>query len=144
MSRGKKVYSQYEKELTAAIAHLTKLRAELQAAIDADADAYKGVVAAYKQAKETGNAASAIDESLKRATQVPLAVAERAREVHTITTALESITSPSMKSDLITSVALAEAAIRGALANVEINLESVKDSAFITEARRRSRVLTGQ
>ena len=35
-----------------------------------------------------------------------------------------------MKSDLTTATALARAAIEGALANVEINLESLKDAAF--------------
>jgi formiminotetrahydrofolate cyclodeaminase len=35
-------------------------------------------------------------------------------------------------------VALARAAIEGALANVEINLESLKDEAFVAQARGRA------
>jgi formiminotetrahydrofolate cyclodeaminase len=42
-----------------------------------------------------------------------------------------------MKSDLTTSVALAKAAIEGALANVAINLESLKDEVFVAETRRK-------
>ena len=42
-----------------------------------------------------------------------------------------------MKSDLTTAQALAGAAIDGALANVEINLESIKDEAFVGEVRGR-------
>jgi len=42
-----------------------------------------------------------------------------------------------MKSDLRTSMALARAAIEGALANVAINLESLKDEVFVSEVRRR-------
>ena len=51
-------------------------------------------------------------------------------EVAGIAEKLKPITNPNMKSDLITAVALARAAIEGALANVEINLESLKDAAF--------------
>jgi formiminotetrahydrofolate cyclodeaminase len=40
-----------------------------------------------------------------------------------------------MKSDLTTALALARAAITGALANVEINLASLKDHAFAAETR---------
>jgi len=42
-----------------------------------------------------------------------------------------------MKSDLTTAKALAQAAIQGALANVEINLESLKDTAFAAEVKKR-------
>ncbi len=50
---------------------------------------------------------------------------------------LEPITNPNMKSDLTTALALARAAITGALANVEINLASLKDQAFAAEVRKR-------
>jgi formiminotetrahydrofolate cyclodeaminase len=43
-----------------------------------------------------------------------------------------------MKSDLTTAVALAKAALTGALANVEINLESLKDEGFVSETRKRA------
>jgi formiminotetrahydrofolate cyclodeaminase len=42
---------------------------------------------------------------------------------------------------LITSKALARAAIEGALANVEINLESLKDADFATQIRGRAAAL---
>jgi formiminotetrahydrofolate cyclodeaminase len=71
---------------------------------------------------------------------VPLGVAERAREVLTISQTLGPITNPNMKSDLTTASALARAAIEGALANVEINLESLKDSEFVASMRRRTKL----
>jgi formiminotetrahydrofolate cyclodeaminase len=64
-----------------------------------------------------------------------LKVAEQAREVAGIAEKLKPVTNPNMKSDLTTAVALARAAIEGALANVQINLESLKDSAFVAEVR---------
>jgi len=143
MSRGKKAYLPHETELSAAIARLSQLREELKAAVDADAESYNAVMKAYKQAKETPNAQAIIEEALKLAISVPLSVAERAREVCRIATSLVPLTNPNMKSDLVTSTALGEAAVEGALANVEINLDSMKDAAWAAETRRRAAALEG-
>lgn len=140
MSRGKKAYLQYETDLSSAIVKLSALREELEAAIDADSAAYDSVMQAYKSAKTlSGSEADAlIDAGLKQATSVPLDVAEKAQEVGRIAKTLESITNPNMKSDLTTARALAAAAIAGALANVEINLASLKDQDFAEEVRKRA------
>jgi glutamate formiminotransferase/formiminotetrahydrofolate cyclodeaminase len=149
MSRGKKAYLQYESQHSAAIARLSQLREELKSAIDADADSYNVVMKAYKSAKSsdgkananTSDGAAAIAAALKQATSVPLRVAENAVEVAQIAANLKPITNPNMKSDLTTAIALAKAALEGALANVEINLESLKDEGFVVEARRRALTL---
>jgi formiminotetrahydrofolate cyclodeaminase len=143
MSRGKKAYLEYESQLSAAIARLSALREELKAAIDADAAAYNSVMKAYKQAKSSNEKAAqaAIDSALKEATAVPLGVAERAQEVAQLAESLVPITNPHMKSDLTTAAALARGATAGALANVEINLLSLKDEAFRTEARKKAEAL---
>ena len=138
MSRGKKAYVQYEAPLSEAVARLSPLREELKAAIDADAESFNLVMKAYKQAKESADGGALIDEALKQATSVPLGVAEKAREVAGIAEKLGPITNPNMKSDLTTAKALAQAAIRGALANVEINLESIKDEEFVANVRKRA------
>jgi len=143
MSRGKKAYVQYERELSEAIARLSQLREELKAAIDADAASYDAVMKAYKAAKQSADADGLIDAALKQATSVPLRVAERAREVANIAERLKPITNPNMKSDLTTAAALARAAIEGALANVEINLESLKDQGFAAQTRARAEVVRG-
>jgi glutamate formiminotransferase len=141
MSRGKKAYLQYERELSEAIARLSELREALKAAIDADAESYNAVMKAYKQAKDSAGKDGVIEDALKQATNVPLGVAERAREVAAIVETLKPITNPNMKSDLTTGLALARAAMEGALANVEINLESLKDQAFAADARKRALAL---
>jgi len=138
MSRGKKAYLQYEQQLSAALARLEQLREELKAGIDADADSYNRVTGAYKQAKASGDGGSAeaaIDAALKGATSVPLQTAQRAREVADIVATLRPITNPNMASDLTVADALARAAIVGALANVEINLGSLKDASFAEDVR---------
>jgi glutamate formiminotransferase len=145
MSRGKKAYLQYESQLSAAIAKLSALREELKAAVDADADAYEMVMKAYKAAKsaDENEGEVLIESGLRQATNVPLGVAEKASEVETIAASLEGITNPHMKSDLTTARALAAAAITGALANVEINLASLKDAEFVEDVRARVSTIKG-
>ncbi|PYX48787.1 MAG: glutamate formimidoyltransferase [Acidobacteria bacterium] len=145
MTRGKKAYLQYESQLSAAIARLTPLREELKAAVDADAESYNSVMKAYKASRATADdklSEATIEAALKEATAVPLSVAEKAHEVAQFVTLLEPITNPNMKSDLTTARALAGAALTGALANVEINLTSLKDQTFIAEVRRRTAALS--
>jgi glutamate formiminotransferase/formiminotetrahydrofolate cyclodeaminase len=149
MSRGKKAYLQHEPQLSEAIARLTGLREELKAAIDADAESYNAVMKAYKAAKESADGKSLINAALRQASSVPLGVAERAAEVAQIAASLRAVTSPMMKSDLTTAIALAGAAVTGALANVEINLDSIEassaeDEAFVRQARARAAELAQQ
>ena len=144
MSRGKKAYLQYESQLSAAIARLAPLREELKAAIDADAESYNSVMKAYKQARSEADEQAAearIESAIKEATSVPLTVAEKAYAVAQLAQSLAPITNPNMKSDLATAVALARAAIAGALANVEINLSALKDQAFAAHVRQRTAAL---
>jgi glutamate formiminotransferase len=141
LSRGKKAYVQYEAQLSEAIARLSALREELKAAIDGDAESYDAVMKAYKAAKaDPDGGDELIEVALKLATGVPLRVAEKAAEVNRIAGGLDPITNPNMRSDLITAKALAQAAITGALANVEINLSSLKDGVFIEQVRHSLRI----
>jgi glutamate formiminotransferase/formiminotetrahydrofolate cyclodeaminase len=146
MSRGKKAYAQYESQLSEALERLSHLREALKSAIDEDAEAYRGVTKAYKSARETVDGQSLISSALQQAAAVPLSVAEGSAEVERIANALKPITNPNMASDLTTASALARAAISGAIANVEINLESIKSDSsgsgeFVDQARRRVQAL---
>lgn len=149
MSRGKKAYVQHEARLSEAIARLAQLREELKLAIDADAEAYNVVMKAYKAAKQSQDGGNAISAALWQATLVPLGVAEGAAEVAQIAARLRSITNPNMSSDLTTAIALAKAALEGALANVEINLDAIKpdspeNEAFVSRTRERAAELKAQ
>jgi glutamate formiminotransferase/formiminotetrahydrofolate cyclodeaminase len=146
MSRGKKAYLQHEAALSSAIARLAVLKEELQNAIDADAESFQVVMKAFKaqrdadpaNAEAVAKAEAAVDEAMKGATLVPLTVAEKAHEVGNLVTLLTPITNPRAASDLAVGGLLAEAAKKGALANVEINLADLKDAAFATEVRSRT------
>jgi formiminotetrahydrofolate cyclodeaminase len=146
MSRGKKAYAQYESQLGEALGRLSHLREELKSAIDEDAEAYSAVTKAYKSAKEAADGQRLINSALQQAAAVPLSVAERSAEVERIATELKPITNPNMASDLTTAIALARAAVAGAIANVEINLDSIKSESagsqeFVGVARSRVQAL---
>jgi len=149
MSRGKKAYLQYESQLSEASNHLAQLREEMKCAIDADAESYNVVMKAYKAAKESSAGERMIIDALQQATAVPLGVAERAVAVQQIALRLKPITNPNMSSDLTTAIALAKAALEGALANVEINLGSIKldapeDHAFVSQTLKSMAALKAQ
>ncbi len=137
MSRGKKAFVQCELQLSEAIARLTEIREELKAAIDADATSFTEVMAAFKKLKDNPDAQHEVDSAMKKATSIPLTVAERANEVGKILESLRPITNPKMASDLTVGVALARSAVDGALANVEINLADLQDAAFAADVRKR-------
>ena len=135
MSRDKKAYQQYEQQLSQVIAQLDRLREQLKSGIDADAESYNQVMSAYRKAKTSPDGAGLIESAMKTATLVPLETARQAREVARIIESLRPVTNPNMASDLTVASALAEAAVRGALSNVEINLVSIKDAGFVAETR---------
>ena len=143
MSRGKKAYLQYEPQHSEALARLSTLREDLKAAIDADSEAYKGVVAAFKAAKDNPAAQEQVKAATRNATLVPLGVARKSKEIGTIVQSLRPITNPKMASDLTVAASLARTAVEGALANVEINLEGFDDSAFVTQVRGKVEKLRG-
>ena len=137
MSRGKKAYVQYERPLSDALARLAELREQFKASIDADAESFNEVMAAFKKAKEHPEAQGEVEAATKKATLVPLVVAERAKETAEILESLRPITNPRMASDLTVGVSLARAGRDGALANVEINLGDIKDETFLADVRQR-------
>jgi len=94
-------------------------------------------VAAFKKLRENPGAQGEVEAATRKATLVPLGVAERAREVRNLLESLRLISNPKMASDLTTGIALANAAIEGALANVGINLTELNDETFASDVRQR-------
>jgi formiminotetrahydrofolate cyclodeaminase len=73
---------------------------------------------------------AAIQTTTKGAAEVPMKVAERSVAVWARLGQLEAIAAASMKSDLQVARLMAEAGARGAIANVEINLDGIKDEKY--------------
>jgi formiminotetrahydrofolate cyclodeaminase len=90
---------------------------------------------------ETAQRENTIQTTSKGAAEVPLKVAERAVALFERLGQLETIAAASMKSDLKVARLLAEAGARGAIANVEINLGGIKDTAYVSAKRQSVAVL---
>jgi formiminotetrahydrofolate cyclodeaminase len=139
LSRKKKSQAGFSDELSAALDQLRKISEALTEAIDRDAASYDAVMAACRlpqgDAQEMRRREEAIQLATKGASEVPLQVAERAVALLEHLGQLEAIAAASMRSDLQVAMLMAEAGARGALANVEINLDGLTDAAYVSSMR---------
>jgi glutamate formiminotransferase len=145
LSRKKKSQAAYVDLLSAALDEMRKAADELIVAIDKDSESYDAVMAAFKlpqgDVQETRQREEAIQKATKTAAEVPLEVAERAVALYERLGQLASIVAASMRSDLQVGRLMAAAGAKGALANVEINLDGLTDAAYVTAMRSRAAVL---
>ncbi len=148
LSRKKKSQAMHVDKLSE---HLDALRKEadaLTAAIDRDAASYDAVMAAFKlpqgSSDEIQQRNNAIQSATRGAAEVPLEVAERTVALFERLKQLETIAAASMKSDLQVARLMAAAGAQGALANVEINLDGLKDTSYVAATRARIAALRGK
>jgi glutamate formiminotransferase len=139
LSRKKKSQAAYADRLSGELDSLRRVTDELAEAIDRDAASYDAVMAAFKlpqgNAEEVQKRESSIQAATKRASDVPLAVAEHTVALFERLGQLDAIAAASMRSDLEVARYMAAAGARGALANVEINLDGIADNAYVAEMR---------
>jgi glutamate formiminotransferase len=139
LSRKKKSQAAFADQLSDAVSEFHRASRLLSEAVDRDAESFQHVMAAYKLPQETSEQKkvreASIQLALQDAAKVPLEVARRAADTFERLGALRSISSASMASDIRVGRLLAAAAVHGALANVEINLESISDAEFAGKLR---------
>jgi formiminotetrahydrofolate cyclodeaminase len=124
--------------LDAARGALVELRDRLAELVDRDTEAYDRVMAAFRLPKgsdeEKAARSAAIQAALRTATETPLAVMRACAEAVRLGDTVAERGNPSASSDVQVGLELAVAGLRGAKLNVEINLGSVKDGAFVEGA----------
>jgi glutamate formiminotransferase/formiminotetrahydrofolate cyclodeaminase len=139
LSRKKKSQAAYVDQLSAELDSLRNISEELAKAIDRDAASYDAVMASFKlpkgSAEELQKRESSIQAATKGASEVPLQVAESAVALFERLGQLGAIAAASMRSDLEVARYMAAAGARGALANVEINLDGITDSDYVAQMR---------
>jgi glutamate formiminotransferase / formiminotetrahydrofolate cyclodeaminase len=148
LSRKKKSQAAHIEKLSQALEELRQTADELAEAIDHDAASYDAVMAALKLprggAKEAQEREEAIQKATRRAAEVPLEVGERTVALFERLGQLEAVAAASMRSDLQVARLLAAAGAKGALANVEINLDGITDKAFAQAMRQKVGALRGR
>ena len=142
LSRQKKSQAQFADQLSSALGELRRAGDALAQAMDEDAQSYEAVMTAFRLPKaspeEQQKRAEAIQQATRGAAEVPLRVAESAAALDARLGQLEPLISPSMISDLRVARLMAAAAVRGALENVAINLESITDASYVKAMRGRA------
>ena len=125
---------------------LTPLTAQLTDLADADSRAFDQVMAAYRLPKnsddEKAARTQAIQGALQGATTVPLETLRACSDALAHAGAVAAHGNRSAASDAGVAVALLQAAANGARANVQINLDGIKDERFKTQTAAEAARLT--
>ena len=136
---GKKKFADVEAEVAGHLNALDELRREMLGLVQEDVTAYSAVGEAYGLPRDTDEQKAArteaIQEALKNAAGVPMALARCCAGVAEQLPPLLEKGNPNLVSDVGVAAKLAEAACECAWLNVEVNLAFIKDEAFVSSQR---------
>jgi formiminotetrahydrofolate cyclodeaminase len=125
--------------LEAAAARCRELSAHLAEMIDRDSESYEMVMGAYRMPKGTEGEKSArsaaIQTAMRAATAAPLDVMRACAAAVEQGVVVASLGNRSAASDVQVGIELLLAGLLGAKQNVEINLGSIKDAAYVEKVR---------
>ncbi len=131
---GKKNYAEVEADMREVLGQSENLRHRLTGMINDDVAAFDQVMAAYGLPKnsddEKAKRTAAIQEALKRATQVPLSCTKVCFEVMQLAKRAAEKGNVNVVSDAGVAVLTACAALKSAALNVYVNTAAIKDEAF--------------
>lgn len=137
---GRKKYKNVEPEVTRLRDRALCLMNRAEELVDADMSQFRRFMEYYKMPatsdEEKERREHLIQEALKGATETPLEIAKACLEILELVGEIAPIGSAMAISDAGVSAYLAEAALRAALLNVDINLPLVKDAAFAESAEK--------
>lgn len=118
----------------------------LKESIDKDTDAFNAVMAAFRMPKgteeEKSKRSKEIQSAFKNAAEVPYNTAVFCLGVMDIATEMLKKGNKNAASDAAVSGLLGYAALNGALYNVKINLNSIKDERYVQQVKKEAENLT--
>ena len=142
---GKKKYAEVEEEMKKAVAPMHEICEHLLDDIKRDSESFGLYMQALTLPKETEEEKAArtkaMQDGLKAAVAVPLSVAKRAYEVMPYAEVMVTKGNKTAVTDALVATMMARTAVLGALFNVKINLESIKDEAFVEETAKEVAVI---
>jgi len=134
LTLGKKGYEELEPFFSEKISQLDIHYKKLTKLIDKDANAFNGVIAAFKLPKDTDDAktkrSAKIQEEYKNAALVPMETVRTCKSVLDIILEIGTKGNKNALSDIAVAALNALTGLKGAAYNVEINLPSIKDQKF--------------
>ena len=136
---GKPRYAEVEAEMRDTLDRAEALRRELQELAEVDVTAFNRLSASYKLPRTTDADIAirrdAIQTSLRGATGVPLRTARAAAAILPLCPAVAERGNQNAVSDVGVAALLAQAAVRAALLNVDINLRALEDRIYVRQVR---------
>jgi glutamate formiminotransferase / formiminotetrahydrofolate cyclodeaminase len=148
LSRKKKSQAVFVVQLSDALEQMRRTTDDLTKAIDRDSEAFDAVMEAFRlpqgDRQETKARDAAIQAATRGAADAPLQVADVTVALFEQLGQLETIAAASMRSDLQVARYMAAAGARGSLANVEINLDSLTDAAYVSKVKAAVAALRGR
>jgi len=137
----KRVYGEMLEKLYQACEEAQRIKDLLLDAVDEDTQAFNKVIDALKMPSITEEEKMAKEEALeegyKEAAKVPLRTVELCSKVFPIAKMMAEHGNPGSVTDAAVAALMANAGLRGAVLNVEINLNSIKDEEFKKELKKR-------
>ena len=135
LTAGKAEFSGRYEELDALAGQAQDIKDQLLAAVDADTQAFNGVMEALRMPKDTPDQKSVRSQALlsgyKHATEVPLQTARQCRAALELCLQAARCGNDVMITDAGVGALVALAGVKGAAYNARINLKSIKDPAFV-------------
>jgi formiminotetrahydrofolate cyclodeaminase len=135
LTEGRRRYAAVQAEVAELLAAAEAARQALLDLAEADAAAYEAVMAALRLPRDDAAAqaarTAALQAALRKATEVPAAIAARCEEVLALAERAAAVTNRNALGDVATGALLAEAAMRAAAVQAELNLAGITDAAFV-------------
>jgi formiminotetrahydrofolate cyclodeaminase len=146
---GKDKYAAVQDDIRGMLEKTESLRHQLTTLVEADEEAYNVLSAAYRLPKDTDEQkkarTAAIQKALINATATPMEIAQACVEVLALCGPIAEKGNVAAVSDAGVGALLAEAALRSAALNVQINLAAIKDAKFVADSSRQlKRLLRGK
>jgi len=135
LTLGRKKYAEHEQFMEICAKRAEELRLLLLDLIDRDAEAFSGVTAVFAMPKETAGEKAVRTEAMQTAlmacTLPPFEVMESALAALELIVEMAGRFNTGAASDLGVAALSLKAAVQGAWLNILINLDGIKDEAFI-------------
>lgn len=144
LTTGKKKYAQYQKEVEEIVVKAEAAAMRCYALIQADADAFEPLAAAYGIPKEEPDRERVLESALNKAAAVPLLIMKEAFDLIPLLEELSVKGSRIAVSDVGVAAAAVKAALEGAVMNVFINTKLMKDREKAVQLNKEAlEILTG-
>lgn len=138
---GRQEYVAHANDVQRILAQADRLQSQMLALVDADTAAYGNLLAAYRLPKrdeqESSVRQSAIQETLRHATDIPLATAEACVQILNLAAEAKEHGNKNAAGDANVAALLAHASMLGSIHNVRLNLQRLRDIEFCAETEAR-------